>query len=75
MITEATRLFDRKGDQAMSTCNGCPRGDIVGELQGLSLLHRMSWLIESLVFQHGGHVDGCNGGIDQEMLAMAMEVE
>ena len=52
-----------------------PSHDVVGELQGLGLLNRVARLIESLVLEHGGHVDGDNGGVNQEVLTLAMEVE
>ena len=75
VVAETPRLFNREWDQAVSSSNRCPRGDVAGELQGLGLLNRVARLIESLVLEHGGHVDGDNGGVNQEVLTLAMKVE
>ena len=69
MVAEATRLFNRERDQAVSPSNGCPGGGVVGELVGLGLLHRVARLIKTLVLEHGGHVDGGDSGVDEEVLA------
>ena len=75
MVAETPRLFNREWDQAVSSSNRCPRGDVAGELRGLGLLNRIARLIESLVLEHGGHEDGDNGGVNQEVLTLAMKDE